>query len=74
MRYIFHARITNVERRRRAVRAHKGVGEEGPIVEYEDLGWFLSIDPFAVSVSVGGIEPPWQPGQRITLTLEEAPT
>lgn len=72
MRYIFHARITKVEHKRRAVRAHRGVGEAPPVVEYEDLGWFLHIAPFATSISVGDAEPPWKAGQAITLTIEEA--
>jgi hypothetical protein len=71
MRYVFHATITKVERKRRAVRAHKPVPPEPAVVEYEDLGWFVSIDPFAVSVSVGDAEPTWKPGQAITLILEE---
>ena len=74
MRYVFHTRVTKVERRRRAARVHKGVGEGAPpVVEYEDLGWFLHIDPFVASISVGDAEPPWQAGQAITLTIEETP-
>lgn len=74
MRYVFHARITKVEHKRRAVRAHKVANDPNAeiAVEYEDLGWFLHIDPFAVSISVGNAEPPWRAGQAITLTVEEA--
>ena len=71
MRYVFHAKVTKIEHKRRAVRAHKAVGEAPPVVVYEDLGWFLHIAPFASSISVGDVEPPWQPGQSVKLTIEE---
>jgi hypothetical protein len=69
MRYIFHSRVSTIERKRRAVRAHK-VGNDVE-VEYEDLGWFARIEPFFASISLGDAEPPWQPGQLVKLTIEE---
>lgn len=70
MRYVFHARITKVEHKQRAVHAHRPVGDAAAVVEYEDLGWFLHIAPFASSISVGDAEPSWKAGQAITLTIE----
>jgi hypothetical protein len=63
--------VSAIEEKRRAVRARK-IGDEID-VEYENLGWFVGIEKFAASISVGDARPPWEPGQRITMTIEEAP-
>jgi hypothetical protein len=72
MRYVFHSRVTKIERKQRAVRSHKPVGDAPAVTEFEDLGWFLTIEPL-ISISVGDIEPSWKPGQAITVTVEETP-
>ena len=70
MKYVFHSRVTKVERKRRAVRVMPNpLGD--PVVDYEDLGWFLHIDPFAASISVGDAEPEWKPGQLVKMTIED---
>jgi hypothetical protein len=77
MRYVFHSRVSLLEEKKRAVRAYKtgrklDDGKDEIEVEYEKLGWFVGIDEFAISISVGDARPPWEPGQKITMTIEEA--
>jgi hypothetical protein len=69
LRYVFHSRISAIEKKRRAIRARK-IGEDVE-VDYEDLGWFARIEPFAASISLGDAEPPWKPGQLVKMIIED---
>ena len=76
MRYVFHSRIASIDEKRRAVRSYKtgaklADGKDEIAVEYESTGWFVGIDQFAISISVGDLKPPWEIGQKITMTIED---
>jgi len=72
MRYVFYSRVAKVERKRRAVRSYKtGPGKDETAVEYEDMGWFAHIEPFAASICLGDAEPTLKAGTRVRMTLEE---
>lgn len=67
MNYKLKATIRKVEHKKRAVSAKK-IGEE-TIVEYEDLGWYITLDEGLISFYLGKKEPKFYPGQKVNIII-----
>jgi hypothetical protein len=72
---VTYVKVASIERRRRQVRARKrnsGNAQSEIDVEYEDLGYVLTIAEWHVALCVGEEPPPFEVGDRLKLTLAKA--
>lgn len=75
VKVIEHIRVLKVERRRRALRTHnKGKDENNKAiweVEYEDIGWFVSLEGSHESMHWGFEETPRvKVNDRVTIRIQ----
>lgn len=69
----FTTKVIRVEEKRRAVRGSihdRGLPTQRMQVEYESKGWWVFLEG-NLSISLGSVKPPLEPGDSITITLEK---
>jgi hypothetical protein len=73
-RYIIrHVKVERCECIRRATRAYRVPGSDEPVVEYEDLGWFIHLAGSSERLYLGQDEPTLGTHVRITLEADDPP-
>jgi hypothetical protein len=68
MTYIIPTRITRIEAKRRVLRGRMVNGQA--VLDYEDLGWFVSFEGSHESLCLGPEPPKLTVGQEVNLRIE----
>ena len=69
-RFIIPTKVKKLEQRSRAVRVRRLPGQEDPVVDREDLGWFLVVEGGQASFFLGLERPDLKEGEAINVIIE----